>query len=138
MNKNYEEFEEKEENKLSYMNIFKEYTKTIESYIEKVNLIGRIKNLFQNLSKRLPQYKVEDFFKLLKSRRNDIDEMLLDMLLSFTDFNLFKEMMLDYKNSKSENNVFSGFSLSIEKADLKNHFILEVKIFIYFCLFIHL
>ena len=36
MNKYYFEFEEREENKLSYMNIFKEYTKVIESYIEKV------------------------------------------------------------------------------------------------------
>ena len=37
MDKYCEEFEEKEENKLSYMNIFKEYTKIVESYIEKVN-----------------------------------------------------------------------------------------------------
>lgn len=36
MNKYFKEFEEQEENKLSYMSIFKEYTKTIESYIENV------------------------------------------------------------------------------------------------------
>jgi len=48
------------------------------------------------------------------------------MLLSFTDFNLFKEMMLDYKISRSEKNNMQGFSLCIEKADLKSHFILEV------------
>jgi len=36
MDKYCEEFEEKEENKLSYMNIFKEYTKIVETYIEKV------------------------------------------------------------------------------------------------------
>jgi len=36
MNKYYQEFEEQEENKLSYMSIFKDYTKTIESYIENV------------------------------------------------------------------------------------------------------
>ncbi len=33
-----DEFEDKEENKLSYTNIFKEYTKLTESYIEKVKL----------------------------------------------------------------------------------------------------
>ncbi len=49
------------------------------------------------------------------------------MLLSFTDFNLFKEMMLDYKKSKSEMSNFKGFSLCIEKADLKSNFILEVN-----------
>ncbi len=36
MDKYCQEFEEKEENKLSYMNIFKEYTNIVESYIEKV------------------------------------------------------------------------------------------------------
>jgi len=36
MNKYYKEFEEQEENKLSYMSIFKEYTKTVEAYIELV------------------------------------------------------------------------------------------------------
>lgn len=78
------------------------------------------------MSKRLPHYRVEDFFKLLKSRTDQIDEQLYEMLLSFTDFNLFKEMMLDYKKSKSEKNSFQGFSLCIEKADLKSNFILEV------------
>lgn len=48
------------------------------------------------------------------------------MLLSFTDFNLFKEMMLDYKKSRSKDNTFQGFSLCIEKADLRSNFILEV------------
>jgi len=89
------------------------------------------------LSVRLPQYKVEDFFKLLKGRKSQIDEQLLEMLLSFTDFNLFKEMMIDYKYSKGEDNAFSGFSLDIEKVektDMKNHFILEVCEF-YFALF---
>ena len=43
MNKYYKEFEEQEENKLSYMSIFKEYTKTIEAYIESVlKLIQKI------------------------------------------------------------------------------------------------
>jgi hypothetical protein len=64
----------------------------------------------------------------LKSRKNQIDEQLLEMLLSFTDFNLFKEMMIDYRYSRSDNNAFSGFSLNIEKTDMKNHFILEVCI----------
>ena len=37
MEKYCEEFEEKEANKLSYMNIFKEYNKIVESYIQKVS-----------------------------------------------------------------------------------------------------
>jgi hypothetical protein len=33
-----DEFEDKEENKLSYMKIFKEYTSMTEKYIESVNM----------------------------------------------------------------------------------------------------
>ena len=35
-------------------------------------------------------------------------------------------MMLDYKKSKTGSNNFQGFSLCIEKADLKKNLILEV------------
>ncbi len=35
----YTEFEDKEENKLTYTKIFKDYVKLTEAYIEKVNLI---------------------------------------------------------------------------------------------------
>jgi hypothetical protein len=34
-----DEFEDKEENKISYMDIFKKYTQTIEAYIEQVMVI---------------------------------------------------------------------------------------------------
>jgi hypothetical protein len=50
------------------------------------------------------------------TRQNEIDEQLSDMLLSFTDFQTFKEMMLDYKIRKQGGN---SFGLSIEKADFK-------------------
>jgi hypothetical protein len=42
------------------------------------------------------------------------------MLLSFTDFQIFKEMMLDYKRRKSlDNNKY--FGITIEKADKINY-----------------
>ena len=68
----------------------------------------------------------------MKSRKNKIDEQLLEILLSFTDFNLFKDMMIDYKLFKFGDNAFSGFSLNIEKTDMNNHFILEVCILSFF------
>ena len=37
--KYYQEFEEKDENKLVYTSIFKKYTELTETYIETVNLI---------------------------------------------------------------------------------------------------
>jgi len=44
------------------------------------------------------------------------------MLLSFTDFQIFKEMMLDYKRRKTNQGQF-GLSLtgiSIQKADIES------------------
>jgi hypothetical protein len=44
------------------------------------------------------------------------------MLLSFTDFQIFKEMMLDYKRRKTNKDQF-GLSLtgiSIKKADIES------------------
>jgi hypothetical protein len=42
----------------------------------------------------------------------------MEMLLSFTDFITFKEMMLDYKNSKKSE--ITGLTVEIEKADLES------------------
>jgi hypothetical protein len=39
------------------------------------------------------------FNKLLETRNEQIDEQLLDMLLSFDDFDQFKKLMVDYKMS---------------------------------------
>lgn len=41
-------------------------------------------------------------------------------------------MMIDYKYSKGNDNAFSGFSLNIEKADMNNQFILDVKIYVFY------
>jgi hypothetical protein len=72
------------------------------------------------LKKRLPNCKIDEFYKLLKTRKNEIDEQIYDMLLSFTDFQTFKDMMLDYKACKAGESNFVGLSFNIEKADLKN------------------
>lgn len=39
------------------------------------------------------------FNKLLEARHEQIDDQLLDMLLSFDDFDQFKKLMLDYRQS---------------------------------------
>ena len=38
---------------------------------------------------------------MLKSKKFKMDEQLLDTLISFSDFQNFKEMMLNYKHSKN-------------------------------------
>ena len=108
LEKYYKEFEDKNENKLIYTQIFKEYTALTEKYIE------------TNLIKRLPKYNIDDFYKLLEKRKKQIDEQLLDTLLSFTDFQTFKEMMLDYKARKNhKQDLFIG--INIEKVTKEKH-----------------
>ena len=75
-------FENTEENKLIYMDIFKKYTDSIEKYIEK------------RLAEEIPGFKMEVFGQQLKKRKDEIDEQIMDLLLSFSDFAAFKEMML--------------------------------------------
>lgn len=76
------EFEATEENKLSYMQIFKEYQDTIESY------------LLKRLSESIDDFSMEYFTGELKQRKDEIDDMIMDLLLSFSDFEQFKEMMV--------------------------------------------
>ena len=53
---------------------------------------------------------------MLPERKNMIDEQLLDLLLSFTDFQIFKEMMLDFKQRKKD--FKNGLiSITIEKLE---------------------
>ena len=68
------EFEATEENKLSYMQIFKEYQSTIEGY------------LLKKMSEVIPEFSMDYFLNELKTRNNEIDDMIMDLLLSFSDF----------------------------------------------------
>lgn len=86
--KYYHHFTDEEENKLIYMDIFKEYVALLENYIQ------------EELKKRISGFSMEDFTKSLENRHDQIGGDILDMLLSFTDFMAFKEMFLEYKSAK--------------------------------------
>ncbi|XP_023241036.1 ADP-ribosylation factor-like protein 2-binding protein isoform X2 [Centruroides sculpturatus] len=92
-------FEDKEENKLEYMDIFREYTDLIESYIE------------TELNKRIPDFNMAQFLKQMQASKNDLDGEVFDILFSFTDFLVFKEMVLDYKAAKQRS--MTDFSMSL-------------------------
>lgn len=51
----------------------------------------------KSIKNRVKDYNAEKFHKLLETRTDQIDDQLLDMLLSFDDFEQFKRMMLDAK-----------------------------------------
>ena len=81
-NQNCMQFEATEENKLVYTTIFNQYTTTIEAHIN------------NQLSEMIDGFNMERFISLLDTRKDQIEEQIYDLLLSFSDFESFKEMML--------------------------------------------
>jgi ADP-ribosylation factor 2-binding protein len=90
-NENCMHFEATEENKLIYMDIFKKYTTTIEAFITQVSF-ARL--TIQRLTEEIPGFEMDLFLEQVASRKDEIDEQIMDLLLSFSDFESFKEMML--------------------------------------------
>jgi len=85
LNKYWNVFEPVEENKLIYMEIFNNYNKDIESYLDR------------NLKKSIPNFSMDDFVNELQKRRSELDGEVFEVLSSFTDFLAFKELLLDYR-----------------------------------------
>ena len=71
-------FTPESENALVYTEIFHEYLATIESYVEQA----------------LSDSELRELHALMPTRHAEVDEALLETLLSFTDFEVFKELML--------------------------------------------
>ncbi|XP_065139351.1 ADP-ribosylation factor-like protein 2-binding protein isoform X2 [Paramisgurnus dabryanus] len=88
MEKYYIEFDDSEENKLSYTPIFNEYIEILEKHLE------------QQLIERIPGFNMDAFTISLKQHKDEVSGDILDMLLTFTDFVAFKEMFIDYRAEK--------------------------------------
>nr|KAF6409004.1 ADP ribosylation factor like GTPase 2 binding protein [Rousettus aegyptiacus] len=94
MDKYYQEFEDTEENKLTYTPIFNEYISLVEKYIE------------EQLLERIPGFNMAAFTTTLhilffcRHHKDEVAGDIFDMLLTFTDFLAFKEMFLDYRAEK--------------------------------------
>ena len=69
----------------------------------------------KNLKKRVTQYKLDDFYKMLESKKFKMDQQLLDTLIDLSDFNNFKEMMLNYKRSKTNNKKAVKLRVHVQK-----------------------
>ncbi|KAG7170476.1 ADP-ribosylation factor-like protein 2-binding protein [Homarus americanus] len=82
-------FDDEDENKLEYMDIFKQYTSLIEGHIER------------ELSARESGFKMAAFLQEL-SASHALDGEVFDLLITFTDFLAFKTAMLEIKQSKED------------------------------------
>ncbi|XP_047453063.1 ADP-ribosylation factor-like protein 2-binding protein [Mugil cephalus] len=88
MEKHYLEFDEDDENKLSYTPIFNEYVGLLEKHLE------------QQLMERIPGFDMNNFIELLMQHKEEVPSDIFDMLLTFTDFMAFKDMFLEYRAEK--------------------------------------
>ncbi|XP_038149892.1 ADP-ribosylation factor-like protein 2-binding protein [Cyprinodon tularosa] len=101
MDQYYQEFDESDENKLSYTSIFNEYVDLLEKPLE------------QYLMTRIPGFNMNTFTKMLMQHKEEVPNDVLDMLLTFTDFLGFKEMFLEYRATKEGRGVDSSQSLVV-------------------------
>lgn len=89
MHEHCHKFEDAEENKLEYTDIFTQYTKLIEGHIER------------ELSSREKGFNMNAFQELI-SKSEAVDGEVFDLLLTFTDFLSFKDAMLEAKKSTED------------------------------------
>lgn len=98
LQKHCQHFEDTDENKLIYTEIFTAYTTTIESFIEKC------------ISEDIEGFSMDAFGAMLQSRGQDeICGDVFDMLLSLGDFNEFKALMVEHrKQNEDSSSSLSG------------------------------
>eukprot|EP00755_Sulcionema_specki_P023713 Sspe_Gene.79560::Locus_49920_Transcript_2_3_Confidence_0.400_Length_1177::g.79560::m.79560/K16742/ARL2BP, BART; ADP-ribosylation factor-like protein 2-binding protein len=78
-------FEEGEESKLIYWEKYQLWIETIEGYIRK------------RLENRIPGFSMEDFLEILHDRGDEVSGEVWELLTSLTDYQVFREAMLEYK-----------------------------------------
>lgn len=100
-------FEATDENKLIYMEIFQNYTASVEEFLEK------------GLSQAVPGFDMGEFMSMLAERQDELAGEVFDMLLSLSDFSTFKDIMVSYKaETCSDVSSGGGFSLSLSVTPL--------------------
>lgn len=80
--------------KQQLMKIFELYRADLKQYLQAVE-----HSFMQHIIKSVPDFNWVAFGQLFDSRKNIIDEQLLDTLLSFEDPDSFKSFIKDYRNS---------------------------------------
>lgn len=102
----YSQFDDGEENKLIYTEIFAKYTELIEGHVER------------SLKESLPDFSMQSFMEILVAREEEMQGTdVFDMLVSFADFDTFKEIMLAHKHEREG----SGVSLTVGVSHVSLH-----------------
>ncbi|KAK2490835.1 hypothetical protein MC885_009421 [Smutsia gigantea] len=101
IDKYYQEFEGREENKLTYTPIFNDYLSLVEKYIER------------HLLEWIPGFNMAVSTTALKPHKDEMAVDIFDGLLTFTDFLACKEMFLDYRAEKEGQGLDLGSGLVV-------------------------
>jgi len=81
-----EHFEDSEENKLIYHDIFRQYTSFVEKHVE------------ESLTREVEGFDMGAFMELLMERKDEMETSdVFEMLTSMADFEVFKDIMLSHK-----------------------------------------
>ncbi|KAK6622922.1 hypothetical protein RUM43_008773 [Polyplax serrata] len=106
LEKYWQEFEDGDENKHSYMPIFKEYTNKVEDFITSY------------LQKRIGNFSMDEFVTELEKRKDNLDGEVFEVLLTLSDFTAFKEIFLDYRAMKEGRTIDLHQSLCVSSVPL--------------------
>ncbi|EEY60550.1 uncharacterized protein PITG_13269 [Phytophthora infestans T30-4] len=85
---NCEIFDNVSENKLIYMDIFQQYTDLMETFIER------------RLHEKLESFSMADLCNQIQEHEDEIPPDVIDVLLSSSDFEEFKSLMLSFKQNE--------------------------------------
>uniref|UniRef100_A0A0V0GCJ8 ADP-ribosylation factor-like protein 2-binding protein n=1 Tax=Triatoma dimidiata TaxID=72491 RepID=A0A0V0GCJ8_TRIDM len=97
----WDQFDDGEENRLIYMDIFQLYVRIVEQKIEK------------KLKETINNFEMGQFYDELRKNQDHLDGEVFEMLYTLSDFSAFKEMILDYKAEKEGKTVDLSQDLSI-------------------------
>ncbi|KAK8379296.1 hypothetical protein O3P69_019282 [Scylla paramamosain] len=101
-------FEDQEENKLEYMEVYQEYLQVIEGHLE------------SELERRAPELQISTLLQTLSSSSSSssgCEGEVFELLLTLSDFSAFKRDMLEMK--KSEENDTTQLTDLLQVTSLK-------------------
>eukprot|EP00878_Enallax_costatus_P032064 GHUV01035160.1.p1 GENE.GHUV01035160.1~~GHUV01035160.1.p1 ORF type:complete len:200 (+),score=85.64 GHUV01035160.1:300-899(+) len=79
------QFEDTQENKLCYTQLFQQYCSLVEGAIDAA------------LTAAVPDFSMDEFAQMLEERQGELGAEVFDLLMSLSDFDIFKEEMLAQK-----------------------------------------
>ncbi|KDO25170.1 hypothetical protein SPRG_09444 [Saprolegnia parasitica CBS 223.65] len=92
-------FDDASENKLIYMDLFREYTNLIENFLE------------ARLKEAIDDFSMDALCSMIQEHEDEMTGDVIDVLMSCADFDEFKSLMLSFKSHQATLFQIHGDSL---------------------------